>query len=325
LICFFFFSTGKQSNGSAKDVNVASKEAILTSSAKQGDVGGISGDASLSSPSSEGKSYSRRKCRNVLGTTPSRKFPRLASIRTSTDDSIPREADADVAKDLNDPVHKVAEDGKSSSTAFVVLPTVSQPLLSSEPTVNIAVAKVTAAEDGKTVTTAISISPTAVLVGNEGMASSLGKKATIFEGKSKFTAIPISPSASDKVTQTPAASENLCRSIVLSPRAKGMPESFGMPPRPWRMSPNVAANIGIPDFVSRSPGSVPSQMQKLVRELSDSVRKQGVLSRFGLESAGNVGSSTTKRKIADQGGSSSKKLRDNRMGMFTPPSFNLSS
>jgi hypothetical protein len=37
-----------------------------------------------------------------------------------------------------------------------------------------------------------------------------------------------------------------------------MPESFGMPPRPWRMFPNVAANIGIPDFVSPSPGSVPS-------------------------------------------------------------------
>jgi hypothetical protein len=66
-------------------------------------------------------------------------------------------------------------------------------------------------------------------------------------------------------------------------------------------------------------------MQKLVRELSDSVRKQGVLSRFGLESAGNVGSSATKRKIADQGGLSSKKIRDNCMGMFTPPSFNLGS
>jgi hypothetical protein len=112
---------------------------------------------------------------------------------------------------------------------------------------------------------------------------------------------------------------------VLAPIAKGMPESFGMPPRPWRMSPNVAANIGIPDFVSHPPGSVPSQIQKLVRKLSDSVRKQGVLSMFGLKSAGNVGSSATKRKIADQGGSSSKKLRDNRMGMFTPPSFNLSS
>jgi hypothetical protein len=181
-----FFSTGKQSDGSAKDVNVASKESILTSSAKQGDVGGISGDASLSSPSSEGKSYSRRKRRNVVGTTPSRKSPRLASIRTSTDDSIPREADADVAKDLNDHVHKVAEDGKSSSTAFVVSPTVSQPLLSSEPTINIAAAKVTAAGDGKIVTTAISISPTAVLVGNEGMASSSGKKATIFEGKANL-------------------------------------------------------------------------------------------------------------------------------------------
>jgi hypothetical protein len=182
----------------------------------------------------------------VVGTTPSRKFPKLANIHTSTDDSIPREAGADVAKDLNNLVHKVAEDGKSSSTAFLVSPTVSQPLLSSEPTVNIAAAKATAPGDGKTVTTAISISPTAVLVGNEGMASSLGKKATIFEGKSKFTAIPISPSASGKVTQTLAASENLCRSIVLSPVAKGMPESFGMPPRPWRMSPNVAANIGIP-------------------------------------------------------------------------------
>jgi hypothetical protein len=50
-----------------------------------------------------------------------------------------------------------------------------------------------------------------------------------------------------------------------------------------------------------------------------------VLSRFGLESAGNVGSSAKKSKIADQGGSSSKKIRDNRMGMFTPPSFSLSS
>jgi hypothetical protein len=287
--------------------------------------GGISRDASLSSPSSEGKSYSRRKCHNVVGTTPSRKSPRLASIRTNTDDSILREADADVAKDLNDRVRKVAEDGKSSSTAFLVSPTVSQPLLSSEPTVNIAATKVTAIGDGKIVTIAISISPTVVLVGNEGMASSSGKKATIFEGKSKFTAIPISLCASDKVTQTPAASENLCISIVLSPIAKGMPESFGMPPRPWRMSSNVAANIGIPHFVSRSLGSVPSQMQKLVRELSDYVRNQGVLSRFGLESASNVGSSATKRKIVDQGGSSSKKIRDNCMGMFTPTSFNLSS
>jgi hypothetical protein len=151
-------------------------------------LGGISGDASLSNPSSEGKSYSRRKHRNVLGTIPSRKFPRLANIHTSTDDSIPREAGSDVAKDLNDLVHKVAEDGKSSSTAFVVSPTVSQPLLSSEPTINIAAAKATAPGDGKTVTFAIYISPTAVLVGNEGMASSLSKKATIFYGKSKFIA-----------------------------------------------------------------------------------------------------------------------------------------
>jgi hypothetical protein len=157
------------SDGSAKDVNT-SKEAILTSSAKQGDVGGISGDVSLSSPSFEGKSYSRRKRRNVVGTTPSRKSPRLANICTSTDDSILREADADVTKVLNDPVHKVAEDGKRSSTAFVVSPTVSLPLLSSEPTVNIATAKVTAPGDGKIVTTAISISPTALLLGNEGIA-----------------------------------------------------------------------------------------------------------------------------------------------------------
>jgi hypothetical protein len=80
--------------------------------------------------------------------------------------------------------------------------------------------------------------------------------------------------------------------------AKGMPKSFVMPPRPWRMFPNVVANIGIPDFGSLPPTSVPSQIQKLVRELSDSIRKQGVLSWFGLESAGNVGSSPKNRKIA---------------------------
>jgi hypothetical protein len=84
---------------------------------------------------------------------------------------------------------------------------------------------------------------------------------------------------------------------VLSPIAKGMPEFFGMPPRPWRMSPNVAANIGIPDFGSHPPASVPSQMQKLVRELSDSIRKQGLLSRFGLESTGNVESSPKRGKM----------------------------
>jgi hypothetical protein len=45
---------------------------------------------------------------------------------------------------------------------------------------------VTAAGDVKTVTTAISISPTALLLGNEGIASSSGKKATNLKGKANL-------------------------------------------------------------------------------------------------------------------------------------------
>jgi hypothetical protein len=47
------------------------------------------------------------------------------------------------------------------------------------------------------------------------------------------------------------------------------------------------------------------------------------LSRFAPQQAKSAGTSSTKRKNDNEAGSSRKKTRDNRMGMFTPPSFNL--
>jgi hypothetical protein len=77
--------------------------------------------------------------------------------------------------------------------------------------------------------------------------------------------------------------------------------------------------------VQRSPVSVSPEVKDLVRKLSESVKKQGILSRFSEKEGSSSRGSTRKRKYSESEHSSSRKERDNRMGMFTPPSFNLES
>ena len=69
--------------------------------------------------------------------------------------------------------------------------------------------------------------------------------------------------------------------------------------------------------------SAPPDVVRLVRELSDSVTKQGVLSKFHGPNPSPAEGSPLKRKSVYSGSSPSSKKRDDRPGMFTPPPFDL--
>jgi hypothetical protein len=91
------------------------------------------------------------------------------------------------------------------------------------------------------------------------------------------------------------------------------------------LSPLVGAKLGNLGLLQRSPGSVSPEVKDLVRKLSESAKKQGILSRFSEKEGSSSQGSMRKRKYSESEQSSSRKERDNRMGMFTPPSFNLES
>jgi hypothetical protein len=50
--------------------------------------------------------------------------------------------------------------------------------------------------------------------------------------------------------------------------------------RPWHLSPLVGAKLGSLGLLQRTPVSVSPKVKDLVRKLSESVKKQGILSRF---------------------------------------------
>jgi hypothetical protein len=112
---------------------------------------------------------------------------------------------------------------------------------------------------------------------------------------------------------------------MVSPRTQSKFPNVSEIKRPWHLSPLVGANLGNLGLVQRSPVSVSPEVQDLVRKLSESVKKHGILSRFSDKESSSSRGSLRKRKYSESEQSSSRKERDNRMGMFTPPSFDLES
>jgi hypothetical protein len=67
---------------------------------------------------------------------------------------------------------------------------------------------------------------------------------------------------------------------VVSPRTHSKFPNVSENKRPWHLSPLVGANLGNLGLVQHSPVSVSPEVQDLVRKLSESVKKHGILSRF---------------------------------------------
>jgi hypothetical protein len=69
---------------------------------------------------------------------------------------------------------------------------------------------------------------------------------------------------------------------------------------------------------------VPPEVEDAVRKFSESVKKMGGLSRFAAQKSSSIEERPLKRKTVEIGkGGSSGVVRDNRIGMFTPPGFHL--
>ena len=216
-------------------------------------------------------------------------------------------------------------DGKSASTAFVLSPTV--PTIDEPPSKRASAGgggkgSIDAVGDGSSAKSAVVLSPT--VSNTEESSRSARKKAEIRDGKRKCTAIPISPTNTEADPAYCTPDENTCRAMVVSPppqqnRASGRDSST----RSFSISPSTRAHLQRLGSSRGSPMSVPADVARLVRDLSDSVNKQGVLSRiYGAEPILREGS-PLKRKHVSAGSSSPHKKRDNRQGMFTPPSFDL--
>ncbi|KAM0886807.1 hypothetical protein ACQ4PT_029463 [Festuca glaucescens] len=163
-------------------------------------------------------------------TTPSRKSPRLASIYS---DKADRNGGNDVITGSASP-----EDGKSSSTTFVVSPTFSTKPPQKDGSHIVG--------DGNSLSTAIAISPTVTMQqGTSNVPSTSGdrKCPSVEEGKTKDNAIPIYPNVSE--AQAPHLDANTCRSIVSSLVAQRQFTAVNSQSRmPWRLSPLVGANLG---------------------------------------------------------------------------------
>jgi hypothetical protein len=118
-----------------------------------------------------------------------------------------------------DGVSVMSKAGNSVSNAIVVSPTMSVPNTE---------ANTMAGKDGRTVSTSIPVSPNLPMeqtsssssVSREGV-----KRTSENDGRSKDSAIAVSPNASEAITPMSSEGINLCRSIVPSPVAKG--KGFG--------------------------------------------------------------------------------------------------
>ncbi|KAM0871235.1 hypothetical protein ACQ4PT_039525 [Festuca glaucescens] len=245
----------------------------------------------------------KRKHLALPTTVPARKSPRLARMH---DESISQCSDLslktkNVTKSLVRTKSPTKEDGKSCISAFVVVsPTVSTNCLES------------IVGDGKTVASAILISPSAT------------KSPTIKDGNSKDSAIPISPTVVDAQTPKPSAASNTCRSIVVSPAQQQhhhLPSDFSG--SKWKISHLVHANLGGSGLEHHPLVRVSEDIIHAVRNLSESVKKFVILSRFvGLDNI-TATRPLRKRKRVDKGTSSFGENKYSHPGMFTPPSFDL--
>ena len=210
------------------------------------------------------------------------------------------------------------KDGKTSSTAILVSPTVTtkQDQKDGSHTVG----------DGNSVITVIAISPNVTMQqGTSYVPSSSGDKkcSSVEEGATKENAIPISPNVLE--AQASHIDANSCKSLVSSPVAQrqftAANSQYGTQ---WRVSPFVGANLGIPVLMNHGPVVVPREVEDAVRKFSESVKKMGGLSRFAAQKSSSVEEMPLKRKMVEIGkGGSSGAVRDNRIGMFTPPGFHL--
>jgi hypothetical protein len=140
------------------------------------------------------------------GTTPSRRSPRLAR------DNISTIAGYKGVQEKNT-ICVTEEDGKSRGTAFVVSPTPSKPS---------AVKKVSTLCGGKTKYTAIPISPalpepTPLNIAAKPSDPSINTSDG--DGKTRSSAITLDPSVNEAKSSKSTISKNMCRSIVVSPRA----------------------------------------------------------------------------------------------------------
>jgi hypothetical protein len=207
------------------------------------------------------------------------------------------------------------EDGKSSSTTIVLSPTVTTQRDQKDGSYTVG--------DGNSLITAIAISPTVTMQqGTSYVPSSSGDKkcSSVEEGGTKENAIPISPNVIEaRASHLDAKS---CKSIVSSPVAQTQfTAGYGTH---LRVSPLVGANLGIPGLMKRGPVFVPPEVEDAVRKFSESVKKMGGLSRFAAQKSSSIEERPVKRKTVEIGkGGSSGAVRDNRIGMFTPPGFHL--
>ncbi|KAM0895947.1 hypothetical protein ACQ4PT_023505 [Festuca glaucescens] len=251
----------------AQDVPVVSN--VVDSSADEN----LGNDAISSLVSKENRLKKRKRL--VLPTTvPSRKSPRFARKHDASNSDSPHLITKSVAhavegKDINTFRNgtnssvgtkcATKEDGKSSSSAFVVSPTV---------ITNCPELKQSVVGDGKK--SDIPISPTAT------------KSQTPNDGNSNDSAIPISPTIADPQSPKPSAGINMCRSIVVSagPQQQ-LHGSSDLSGRTWKLSPLVGAHLGVIGLGKGSPVSVSAEIRDAVRNLSESVKKTGETTSSG--------------------------------------------
>ncbi|KAM0874328.1 hypothetical protein ACQ4PT_037490 [Festuca glaucescens] len=214
-------------NATSDDAALKGKDIIIEETTTSGNVV----DAHVS-PVVSNETPKKRKHHGIEATTPSRKSPRLASIHSDRAD---RKGGNDVITESAS-----AEDGKSSSTAFVVSPTISTKPPHKDGSHIVG--------DGNSVSTVIAISPTVTMLqvtSNVPSTSGDRKCPPVEEGKTKDNAIPISPNVNEAQAPHLDAAMNTRRSIVSSPVAQrqftAVNSQSGMP---WRLSPLVGANLG---------------------------------------------------------------------------------
>ncbi|KAM0907535.1 hypothetical protein ACQ4PT_016052 [Festuca glaucescens] len=256
-------------NPTSGNVELKGKDVIIEESTNSG----ILGDDHVP-PVVSNQTPKKRKHQSKATTTPSRKSPRLASMYS---DKSGKNGGNDVITESALP-----EDGQSSSTAIVVSPTVTtkQPQKDGSHIVG----------DGNSLRTVIAISPTITMQqGTSYVPSSSGDKkcSSVEEGTTKENAIPISPNVTE--AQASHLHANSCKSIVSSPVAQRQftvgNSQYGTP---WRVSPLVGANLGIPGLMNHGPVVVPPEVEDAVRKFSESVKKMGGLSRFAAQKSSSI-------------------------------------
>jgi hypothetical protein len=222
------------------------------------------------------------------GTTPTRRSPRLA--RDKSDISTAAGSKGVLEKNT---VFVAEPDGKSRGTAFVVSPTPSKPS---------AVKKVGSLCGGKTKYTAIPISPAvpeSSPLNIAAKASDPSMNTSDGDGKTRSNAISVDASVNEAKSSKSTVGENMCRSIVVSPTAHSKGTTVSEEKRTWHLSPLVGAKLGRLGLVQRSPVSVSPEVKDLIRKLSESVKKQGILSRFSEKEGSSSRGSMRKRKYSE--------------------------